>query len=247
MQTFIDLCTRINCPLSEEKMEWFSPIMIFLGTLLDGKRHCLCIAEEKKVKALNQIRWIRSKHTAPVKQIQCLTGILNFLNCAIVPGRVFTRCMYSKLKVIDKYGRKLKQYHHVSIGQEFKSDCEIWQLFWNTPVWRRCSVDLSLIFRILQHRMNSPFLQMPLDPLDMDASLTVDGLTECGQKSSWPFVIQALSFLSCRHYVQASSSGKTFQLWTIQESSSSVTTKQWYQWWTIQRPVAKIAWHFSKC
>ena len=104
MQTFIDLCTRINCPLSEEKTEWSSPIMIFLGTLLDGKRHCLCIAEEKKVKALNQIRWIRSKHTATVKQIQCLTGILNFLNCAIVPGRVFTRCMYSKLKVIDKYG-----------------------------------------------------------------------------------------------------------------------------------------------
>ena len=58
-----------------------------------------------------------------------LTGLLNFLNRAIVPGRVFTRRMSSKLCITDKKGRKLKQYHHVSLNSEFKCDCETWETF----------------------------------------------------------------------------------------------------------------------
>ena len=70
-----------------------------------------------------------SKRSATIKQIQALTGILNFLNRAMVPGRVFTRCMYSKLKTIDKLSRSLKQYHHVTLSGEFKKDCEMWETF----------------------------------------------------------------------------------------------------------------------
>ena len=73
----------------------------------------MCIPEEKRHKALTQIQMITDKRTATIKAIQQLTGILNFLNHAIVPGTVFTHRMYSKLKVRDSKGRKLKQYHHV--------------------------------------------------------------------------------------------------------------------------------------
>ena len=102
---------------------------IFLGTLLDGQRHCLCVPEEKRIKALNQIKFIKSKRTAMIKQIQCLTGILNSINRALVPGRVFTRRMYGKIHTVDKNRKALKQFHHVCIGKEFKSDCGIWELF----------------------------------------------------------------------------------------------------------------------
>ena len=131
MMTFMRVCKQINCPLSEEKTEWSSLIMTFLGTLLDGRRHCLCIPEDKKIKVLNQIRQIRSKKTATVKSIQQLTGILNFLNRAIVPGRVFTWRMYSRISLKNKQGKKLKQHHHVSLTAKFKKDCEIWESFLN--------------------------------------------------------------------------------------------------------------------
>ena len=66
---------------------------------------------------------------ATIKQIQVLTGSLNFLTRAIVPGRVFTRGMYTKLCHTDSRGRVLKDHHHVRIDKEFKEDCKVWTKF----------------------------------------------------------------------------------------------------------------------
>ena len=90
MNTFFNLCRRINCPISMEKTEVAAPRMVFLGVLLDGIMHCLCVPEEKRNNAVGQLKFFLSKKKATIKEIQMLTGILNFLNRAIVPGRVFT-------------------------------------------------------------------------------------------------------------------------------------------------------------
>ena len=85
---------------------------------------------------------------ATVKDLQVLAGTLNFLNKAIVPGRVFTRHMYAKYaqkinenrtsrRVMsepddtetNKFRTQLKQHHHVSLDREFRNDCEVWKLF----------------------------------------------------------------------------------------------------------------------
>ena len=60
-----------------------------------------------------------------------MTGTLNFLNQAIVPGRVFTRRMYNKMesKIHKADGQELKPYHHVNIDREFKNDCQVWLNF----------------------------------------------------------------------------------------------------------------------
>ena len=126
---FLSLCREINCPVSMEKTEWASDTVIFLGILLDGRRHCLCIPDDKKLKAINQLNLILSKKNATIKEVQSLTGLLNFLGKAIVPGRAFTRRMYPKLKTTNRLGVELKSYHHVRITEEFKSDCNMWLLF----------------------------------------------------------------------------------------------------------------------
>ena len=126
---FIAICEHISCPVSEEKTVWGSSLMIFLGTLPDGVNHCLCIPVEKRNKALNRIKWVLSKKKATIKEIQSLTGLLNFLNHAIVPGRAFTRRMYAKIKTTDNRGKSLKQHHHITIDQEFKLDAYMWQSF----------------------------------------------------------------------------------------------------------------------
>ena len=69
--------------------------------------------------------------------MQQLSGYLNFLSRAVVPGRTFTRRMYAKYsKVVNTGGApqnanqfKIKQHHHVKLDKEFKLDCQIWLEF----------------------------------------------------------------------------------------------------------------------
>ena len=82
-------------------MEWADVFMTFLGVLMDGKRHLLAVPEQKITKAINIISRILSKKKATVKELQSMTGLLNFLNRAIVPGRAFTRRMYAKFSLTD--------------------------------------------------------------------------------------------------------------------------------------------------
>ena len=50
---------------------------------------------------------------------------------AIVPGRLFTRRMYAKIKLTNAQGQELKHYRHVNLDKEFLSDCNMWRLFLN--------------------------------------------------------------------------------------------------------------------
>ena len=129
MDKFFEICQQINCPISMEKTEYASPELVFLGILLNGILKCLCIPVDKRDKALGQLAYLMSKRKATIKEVQILTGLLNFLGKAIVPGRAFTRNMYTKLAITDKKGRKLKQHHHVYLDKSFKNDCEIWMAF----------------------------------------------------------------------------------------------------------------------
>ena len=153
MQTFIDLCKLINCPLSPEKTEWSTTKLIFLGVLLDGTHYCLIIPEEKRTKALNKLSKMSQKKKATIKEIQELTGLLNFLNRAMVPGRALLRRMYATLKgkVCTKSGTKLKQYHHVNLNSGFREDCEMWIKFLqsaDSPQLCRPFVDLEAFISV---------------------------------------------------------------------------------------------------
>ena len=126
---FLKICNDIGCPVSLEKTEWGASLIIFLGILLDGIHKCLCIPQDKRLKVLNMLKWFVDSRKATIKQIQVLTGSLNFLTHAIVPGRVFTRGMYTKLCHTDSRGRALKDHHHVKIDKEFEEDCKVWTMF----------------------------------------------------------------------------------------------------------------------
>ena len=126
INSFLLLCQELNLPVAEEKTEWASTLVIFLGILLDRARLLLSIPIEKQQKALRLLNELTGKRKVTVKQLQVLTGYLNFLSKAIVPGRTFTRRIYSKYSQRDS---QLKQRHHVSVDTEFTFDCEIWRYF----------------------------------------------------------------------------------------------------------------------
>ena len=131
VRQFLSICEKIGVPVSEEKTEWASYKIIFLGILINGENQTLAVLDDKRMKAINLLKWEIQKKNVTILTIQRLTGILSFLNKAIVPGRVFTRCMYNKLTWMDNKGMRLKQYHHVKLDKEFIDDCRVWLGFMN--------------------------------------------------------------------------------------------------------------------
>ena len=104
--------------------------------LLDGKNRLIAIQEEKRRRALHLIRLFIQRKKATVKEIQQLAGLLNFLNRAIVPGRVFMRRMYSKyMHLADNRSQtKLKPFHHINLDAKFRADWRIWEQFLSTKI-----------------------------------------------------------------------------------------------------------------
>ena len=131
---FLNICESIGCPVSLEKTEWGTYVIIFFGILLNGIYRYLCVPVDKKNKVLQSLHWFLDHRKATIKQIQALTGLLNFLNKAIVSGRAFTRQIYVKLTLVDSKGRPLWEVHHVKIDKEFKDDCEVWVRFLSNDV-----------------------------------------------------------------------------------------------------------------
>ena len=136
IELFLTLCEFLGVPVSMEKTEWAQEdaLVVFLGTLLNGREFCLAVPLDKKDRALSMLQDMLSHKKSTVKNLQALCGYLNFLSKAIFSGRTFIRRMYSKFSEVINVGRhpkkaqefRLKQYHHVCLDAEFKEDCEIW-------------------------------------------------------------------------------------------------------------------------
>ena len=141
---FLHMCSELGIPIAEDKTEWASMRIVFLGILIDGKFMILTVLEEKRWRAVKLLKTFIDKKKATVRDLQVLCGYLNFLNRAVHPGRTFVRRMYSKFGAIipnnygknqyprsinDSHGFKLKPHHHVRLDREFKADCQIWLTF----------------------------------------------------------------------------------------------------------------------
>ena len=97
---FLSIHELLGIPISLEKTEWPDSLMTFLGILLDGRQRILAIPEEKRIKALNTLQNLVGHKKGTVKELQSLAGLFNFLNKAIMPGRAFTRRVYSILNLL---------------------------------------------------------------------------------------------------------------------------------------------------
>ena len=107
------MCKKIGFPVAEDKTEWASELLVFLGVLLNGRFMLLGIPEEKRARAVYLLQNMIDRTKTMVKDLQVLCGYLNFLCRAIFPGRVFTRRMYAKYSNITNNAMgiyKLKQY-----------------------------------------------------------------------------------------------------------------------------------------
>ena len=153
MLSFLQLCDQIRLPISMEKTEWATPLLVFLGILLNGVTLSLSLPLQKRLKAISLLEIFLDKKKATVRELQQLCGYLNFLCRAIIPGRTFTRRMYAKFSPMinnhpgsSKEAKIIKPHHHVWLDKEFKYDCMVWWEFLHDKdylVVHRPMIDLS--------------------------------------------------------------------------------------------------------
>ena len=125
IQNFLDVCSDINFPVSMEKTFWGRTQITFLGLLIDTARQLVLIPEDKINRAIDLIDQILTKQKKKIRlqKLQQLCGFLNFLGKSLVPGRAFTRRLYS-------HGSHLKKkHHHLPVTNEMKMDLTIWKTF----------------------------------------------------------------------------------------------------------------------
>ena len=134
VRMFLIICEEINFPVAEEKTVLASTTMEFLGMVLNGVHRLIQIPEEKRIRTVSLLNLFIAKKKVTVHEIQQLTGLLNFLNKAIVPGRAFMRRMYSKYAGIGEGRTTMKRYHHVYLDKEFRQDCDTWLTFLSTKI-----------------------------------------------------------------------------------------------------------------
>ena len=91
IQVFLQVCKLIGCPISMEKTEWTTAIIVFLWLLLNRNARTISVPSDKCRKALQLLRTAIDQKKTMIWFIQQLTGTLNFINRAIVPGRAFTK------------------------------------------------------------------------------------------------------------------------------------------------------------
>ena len=130
MEVFMQICAEINFLVSLEKIVWGTTRLVFLGLLIDTVHQLVLLPKEKIAhgqQILNDMLNRKSKKTT-VHELQKLVGFLNFLGRAIVPGRVFTRRMYSYTS-----SPSLKPHHHIKINNELRGDLLMWQSFLHHP------------------------------------------------------------------------------------------------------------------
>ena len=137
------VCAEIGFPVSLEKTFWATTKLTFLGLLIDTLNQCVFVPIDKVKKAVDLIESVLTKKSKKLTlyQLQKNCGFLNFLGRCIIPGRAFTRRLYSYTT-----NDKLKPHHHIRINTELRADLTMWLTFLQHPsVFCRPFLDFSQV------------------------------------------------------------------------------------------------------
>ena len=117
------LCSYLGIPMAPEKTVGPSTTIAFAGIELDSILMEARLPQEKIDKCQELISIFRQRRKVTLKEIQSLTGLLNFACAVVVPGRAFLRCL------IDLTLGIRSPHFRIRLSQAVKEDLRVWQQF----------------------------------------------------------------------------------------------------------------------
>lgn len=123
LQKFISMCTDLGVPINEEKTEYATTCITFMGLELDSVAMEARLPFEKLEKLRNLLSRYSRARKIKLRELQSLLGLLNFCCRVVLPGRCFLRRLYDLTKSVSK------PYHRVTLNKESRRDIKAWQIF----------------------------------------------------------------------------------------------------------------------
>lgn len=138
LERTLSLCVRIGVPLAADKTEGPTTALSFLGIELDTVRMTAALSAAKLAELQLLLRDWGQRKSATIKELQSLTGMLNFACCVVRPGRAFLRRIIDHTTQLDRAERVARggaasARSHRQIGRpippEVQADIEWWRRF----------------------------------------------------------------------------------------------------------------------
>ena len=123
LDIFQQLCVELGVPLAPEKTLGPLQAMSFAGIFLDSVDMSASLPEDKITKFLSHVDQLISMKSATLKQVQSVTGMLNFACAVIEPARAFSRRLYDITIGITQ------PHHHIKITKSVREDLFVWRTF----------------------------------------------------------------------------------------------------------------------
>ena len=128
LQILMSTCDYLGFPLKIHKIEGPSPVLPFLGIILDTLKGEIRLPEEKLAELIKLIKHWLDLHNCKKCRLLSLIGKLSHACKVIQSGRTFLQCM------ID-LATKIRQLDHwIHLNAEFQADLLWWDtflIFWN--------------------------------------------------------------------------------------------------------------------
>ena len=119
---FLELYSYLGIPIAPEKTCGHATTLSFAGIELDSVYEAR-LPLGKIDKCLSLIANFLTRKKVTLKEIQSLTGMLNFACSVVVPGRAFLR------RLIDLTVGVHSPHQYVRINKEVKADLRLWHSF----------------------------------------------------------------------------------------------------------------------
>ena len=123
LDLFLMLCHYLGIPMAPEKTFGPSSTISFAGIELDSVKMEARLPPDKLAKGKDLILGFLRHRKVTLREIQSLTGLLNFACSVVVPGRPFLR------RLIDLMLGIRSPHFLIRLTREVKEDLKVWQQF----------------------------------------------------------------------------------------------------------------------
>ena len=123
LHSFLALCEVVGVPIAKEKTEGPHQVLTFLGIELDSIKMEARLPVDKLDKGRSLIAEFKGRSKVSLKEIQSLTGFLNFTTSVILPGKPFLRRLINLSKGLKK------SFYKVRLTRPVREDLALWEEF----------------------------------------------------------------------------------------------------------------------
>ena len=132
LNTMLGTCKEAGFSVSPRKVVWSTPVLEFLGIVIDSINMILCISQPRLQDVLLQLQKWSNRKTCTKRQLLSIIGKLTFVSKVVRSGRTFVR------RMIDLAKRASALHHKIKLNVEFQKDVHWWLQY--LPTWNGISL-----------------------------------------------------------------------------------------------------------